>query len=78
MVSELGLARGHKFEPSLCNFNICSLFVYLEVFSGLCGLLDSPRAQVWGCMHVREGVKKHDIHIKPNSYKLEFLGELVI
>ena len=28
--------------------------------------------------HVREGVKEHDIHIKPKSYKLEFLGELVI
>ena len=29
-------------------------------------------------MHVREGVKKHDIHIKPKSYKLDLLGELVI
>ena len=29
-------------------------------------------------MHVREGVKKHDIHIKPKSYKIEFLRELVV
>ena len=29
-------------------------------------------------MHVREGVKEHDIHTKPKSYKLELLGELVI
>ena len=24
---------------------------------------------------MRESVKKHDIHIKPKSYKLEFLGK---
>ena len=29
-------------------------------------------------MHVRESVKKHDIQIKPKSYKLELLGELVV
>ena len=29
-------------------------------------------------MHGREGVKKHDIHIKPKSHKLELLGELVV
>ena len=23
-------------------------------------------------------VKRHDIHIKPKSYKLEFLGELIV
>ena len=28
-------------------------------------------------MYVREGVK-HNIHIKPKSYKVELLGELVI
>ena len=28
-------------------------------------------------MHVREGVK-HNIHIKPKSYKVKLLGELVI
>ena len=27
---------------------------------------------------MREGVEKHDIHIKSKSYKLELLGELVI
>ena len=29
-------------------------------------------------LHVREGVKNHDIHIKPKSYKLYQLGELVV
>ena len=29
-------------------------------------------------MHVREDVKKHDNHIKPKSYKLELLRELVV
>ena len=38
-------------------------------------LFDSPRAGMRH--HVREGVK-HDIHIKPKSYKLELLGELVV
>ena len=28
--------------------------------------------------HVREGVKKHDIHCKPKSYKFKLLGKLVI
>ena len=28
--------------------------------------------------HMREVVKKHDIHIKPKSYKLELLGKLVV
>ena len=27
---------------------------------------------------MREGVTKHDIHIKPKSYKLELLGKLVV
>ena len=38
----------------------------------------TPHAPVWGRMHVREGVKKYDIHIKPKSYKLKLLGELVV
>ena len=29
-------------------------------------------------MHVRDGVKKHDIHIKLKSYKLELLEELIV
>ena len=29
-------------------------------------------------MHVRKGVKKHDIYIKLKSYELELLGELVV
>ena len=51
--------------------------MYLKVHNGLCGLFDSPHVWVWG-MHEREGVKKHDIHIKPKSYKLELLGEFVV
>ena len=27
---------------------------------------------------MKEIVKEHDIHIKPKSYKLELLGELVV
>ena len=40
------------------------------------GLFDSPCASMG--LHMREGVKEHDIHIKPKSYKLELLGELVV
>ena len=29
-------------------------------------------------MHVKEGIKKHDIHIKLKYYKLKFLRELVV
>ena len=42
----------------------------------LFGLFGSPCAGMR--LHVREGVKKYDIHIKPKSYKFELLGELVI
>ena len=77
MVSELGLTRGTEFDPSLCNLNISSPFEYLKVHNGLFLLFDSPCAQVWGRTHVREGVKNRDLHIKPKSYKLELLGELV-
>ena len=40
------------------------------------GLFDSPRAGMG--LHVRESVKKHVIHFKSKSYKLELLGELVV
>ena len=40
------------------------------------GLFNSPRAGPGS--HVREGVKEHDIHIKPESYKFKFLKELVV
>ena len=39
---------------------------------------DSPCAQVRDRMHIRDDVKKHDIHIKPKSYKIKLLEELVI
>ena len=38
-------------------------------------LFDSPLANMGP--HMREGVKKYDIHIKLKSYKLKLLGELV-
>ena len=31
---------------------------------------DSPRVQLWDCIHVKKDVKKHDIYIKLKSYKL--------
>ena len=34
MTLEFGLTGGHKFKPTLCNLNICSLFVYLKVHKG--------------------------------------------
>ena len=78
MISELGWTRGPGFEPPLYSLNIRSPFVYFKVRSGLCRLFNSPRAQVQGRMHMRKGVKKHYIHIKVKSYKLELLGELVV
>ena len=42
----------------------------------LFGLFDSPRAGMG--LHVREGGKMHDIHIKPKSYNFELLEELVV
>ena len=39
-------------------------------------LFNSSRAGMG--THMREGVTKHDIHIKLKSYKLELLGELVV
>ena len=29
-------------------------------------------------LHVREGVKEHNMHIKPKSYKCKLLGKLVV
>ena len=46
--------------------------MYLKVHSGL---FDSPHVGMGP--HVRDSVK-HDIYIKPKSYKLELLGELVV
>ena len=42
----------------------------------LFGLFNSPLAGMG--LHVREGVKMHDIHIKSKFYKFELLGELVV
>ena len=51
-------------------FAIYSLFVDLKVHEGL--------YLVYLTLHMREGVKRHDIHIKSKSYKLELLGELIV
>ena len=59
-----------------CLATIYSPLVYLKVYKGIFGLFDSPRASMGP--HMRKGVEKHDIYIKPKSYKLEFLGELVV
>ena len=72
MVSELGLARGPGFEPPLYNLNP-HLFIWKSMKDDPFDLFDSPCASIRP--HVREGVKKFDIHIKPKSYKLELLGE---
>ena len=42
----------------------------------LFGLFDSSRVGMRS--HVRKSVKRHDNHIKPKSYKLELLGQLVV
>ena len=75
MVLEPGLARGHEFKPLLCNLHVC--------FPHLVSLL--PKLQFYGIypragmrLQVREGVKEHDIHIESKSYKLKFLGKLIV
>ena len=69
MVLESGLAGGHKFEPHLCNLNICFPFVYLKVQKKILFCLSA---------HMRNGVKKNDIHIKRKYYKFELLRKLVV
>ena len=58
MVSEFGLigVLGVIYSP----------FVDLKVHGGLFGLFDSPRVGMGP--HLREGVKRYDIHIKSKSY----------
>ena len=69
MLSELGLVGDPRFRATFLQFE--SPFVYLEAHEKL--LL------ICLTLHVREDVKKHDIiHIKPKSYKLELLGELIV
>ena len=53
MVSELGLAGGLGLEPSPCEFP------YLLILKKKKSIMDSdsPRARVWGRVHVREGVE---------------------
>ena len=51
MVSELGLAGGPGFESSPCEFPH-----FIDLKKSIMDS-DSPRAWVWGRMHVREGVE---------------------
>ena len=48
---------------------------FVDLMEDSTGLFDSPHASMGP--HVRKGVKEYDIHIKPKSYKLKLLGELV-
>ena len=65
----------HYFNTPLKLEHRCTYF-YESPRKTLFGLFDSPCAGIRP--HVREGVKRHDIHNKPKSYKLELLGELVV
>ena len=63
---------GSRIKTSLCNlFLICR---FESPRRTLFGLFDSPHVGMKP--HMREGVKMHNIHIKPESYKLGLLGEL--
>ena len=73
MVSEPDLTGGPRFEPPLCNLFLICLFESPR--KTMFDLFDSPRANMGP--HVRECVKKHDIHSKLKSYKFKLLGELV-
>ena len=53
------------------NCHIDATFAYRCI-----SLFSSPHAGMGP--HVREGVKKHDTHVEPKSYKFELLGKLVI
>ena len=50
MVSKFGLAGGPGFESSPCNLIL--MFIWKSIMDS-----DSPRAWVWGHVHVREGVE---------------------
>lgn len=59
MVLELGLAEGREFESHLCNLHVCFPF-------GIYWMLNvSPHLGVG--LHVRESVKKYDMHIESKS-----------
>ena len=74
MISEFGLARGFGFETSFCNLFLICLFE--STWRTLFGLFDISRAGIE--LHVRDDLKRHDIHIKHKSKKLKVLGELVV
>ena len=68
------MVGGPGFEPSLCN--LIPICLFESSCRTIFGLFDSPRVGMWP--HVREGVEKHDIHIKLKSYNFELLGKLVV
>ena len=56
--------------------NIYESWSFNMVLRTLFGLFDSPCAGIG--LYVKEGIKRHVIHIKLKSYKLELLEKLVV
>ena len=66
MILNPGLARGHGFEPPLCNlFPIC---LFESLGRTLFGLFDSPCIGMR--LHMREGVKDMIFILNPNPTSL--------
>ena len=70
-ISKLGLIGSHGFKTSFYNLN-----PHLWILFVLSNSLNVRASEYRASTHVGEGVKMHDIHIKPKYYKLELLGEL--
>lgn len=76
----LVLLGSHEFEPPLFNFHGCSIFSCLEVQKRSICICLFVLPRVGMRLYVRQDVKKHDsyINIETKSYKLKFLGKLLI
>lgn len=82
MVLELGLARGHRFEPPLHNLHVC--FPHLFLFSPL-QLFDisPPNLQLYGTLHIailwylspEFAILWHSPHASMRSYVREDVKE---
>ena len=73
MVSNLGLTGGPWFIPLSA---IYSPFVSLKVHEGLCLGHLTLHMRVWVARE--RGCYRYDIHIKPKSYKVKVLRELIV
>ena len=82
MVLELGMVRGCGFVLPLHNLHVC--FPHLVAFFLICmslfsNLLDMNPSSPFISPHVsmglvvREGVKEHDMYVKPKSCKFKLL-----